>query len=209
MHIKIGVPLFAEDGQAGRVSRVILHPSSQELHGIVISEDGMLAHDVVVPVTLITSAEEDGVTVRGTVETIRSLEPFAMSQYTEAPEDWIPPTGDPSSIYLFPNSPYAVGAFDRPSPSPEPASHEIETLGEGDVDVSGSTVVFCGERPVGRLDRVFTEGDTDHVTHLVLQRGTMRRDIAVPVDRVTSIGDEGILLDLTEEELESLPPIPA
>jgi hypothetical protein len=37
----------------------------------------------------------------------------------------------------------------------------------------------------------------------------MRRDIAVPVDRVSSIGDEGILLDLTEEELDNLPPIPA
>jgi hypothetical protein len=28
MHIKIGVPIYAEDGQIGRVSRVILHPAS-------------------------------------------------------------------------------------------------------------------------------------------------------------------------------------
>jgi uncharacterized protein YrrD len=209
MHIKIGVPIFAEDGQAGRVSRVILHPSTQELHGIVATEERLLPHDVVVPAALIASADEDGLTVRGTVEAISALEPFALSQYTEAPEDWIPPTGDASSIYLFPSSPYAVGAFDRPSAVGPASAHEVESLGMGDVDVSGSTLVYCGERQVGHLDRVFTEDNSDHVTHLVLQRGTMRRDIAVPVDRVSSIGDEGILLDLTEEELDNLPPIPA
>lgn len=209
MHIKLGVPIFAEDGPVGRVARIILHPATQEVQGIVSSEGGMFPHDVVIPQEWIAAAEMDGVTVRGTTEQVAELPAFALSQYTVPPEDWIPPTDDPSSIYLFPASPYSVGAFDRPRPSPPPAAHEVETLGQGDVEVSGSTAVFCGDREVGHLDRVFTEGETDHVTHLVLHRGTLRRDIAVPVDRVTSIGDEGIRLDLSEEELDRLPPIPA
>jgi len=209
MHIKIGVPIFAQDGPVGRVSRIILHPSTQEMQAIVASDDRIIAHDVVIPVDWIVAADLDGITVRGTQDEVAELPPFALSQYTVPPEDWIPPTDDPSSIYLFPASPYAVGAFDRPRPSPPPAAHEVETLGVGDVEVSGSTAVYCEGREVGHVDRVFTEGETDHVTHLVLHRGTLRRDIAVPVERITSIGDEGIQLDLTEEELDQLPPIPA
>lgn len=208
MHIRIGVPIFAEDGLAGRVSRIILHPATQEVEGIVSSDGGLLPHDVVIPIDRITAADLEGITIRGTTEDVFALEPFAMSQYTEPPEDWMPPTDEPSSIYLFPASPYAVGAFDRPNVSLT-ATHEVQNLESGDVDVSGATPVFCGDREVGHLDRVFTEEATDHLTHLVLHRGTLRRDIAVPVEMVSSIGDEGIQLNLTEEELDSLPPIPA
>lgn len=208
MHIKIGVPIYAEDGQVGRVSRVILHPSTSELHGIVAAEDALLPHDVVIPASWITRADEDGLSVRGTSDEVANLDTFALSQYSEPPEDWIPPTDSPSSIYLFPASPYSVGAFDRPRPSPPPLEHELENLEEGDVELNGTTAVFCGERQVGRVDRVFTEGETEHVTHVVLNRGTMRRDIAVPMDRIASIGDEGIQLDMSEEELDNLPPIP-
>lgn len=208
MHIKIGVPIYAEDGQVGRVSRIILHPATNDMHGVVATEDALLPHDVVIPRIWIVGADEDGMTVRGTSEDVANLEAFALSQYSVPPEDWIPPTDSPASIYLFPASPYSVGAFDRPRPSPPPISHELESLGDGDVEINGTTAVYCGERQVGRVDRVFTEGETEHVTHVVLNRGTMRRDIAVPVDHITSIGDEGIQLDLSEEELDNLPPIP-
>jgi uncharacterized protein YrrD len=208
MHIRIGVPIFAEDGPAGRVSRIILHPASQEVEGVVASDHGILPHDVVIPIDRIVAADLEGLTVRGTTEEVLALAPFSMAQYTEPPENWLPPTDEPSSIFLFPASPYAIGAFDRPSVSPI-TPHEVDNLEDGDVDISGVTPVFCGDREVGHLDRVFTEEATDHLTHLVLHRGTLRRDIAVPVEMVSSIGDEGIQLNLTEEELDNLPPIPA
>jgi uncharacterized protein YrrD len=208
MHIKIGVPIYAEDGQVGRVSRIILHPSTGEMQGVVATEDALLPHDVVIPISRIIRADEEGMTVRGTSEDVANLDVFALSQYAVPPEDWIPPTDDPSSVYLFPASPYSVGAFDRPWTSPPP-THEVESLKQGDVEVNSTTAVYCGNRQVGRVDRIFTEGDTEQVTHVVLNRGTMRRDIAVPINRIASIGDEGIQLDLTEEELDNLPPIPA
>jgi len=209
MHIKIGIPIFAEDGLVGRVSRIIIHPATQEVDGIVSSDAEQWAHDVVVPIDWITAADPESLTIRGSIEQASELEPFAMSQYTTPPEDWIPITDEPSSVYLFPASPYVVGAFERGGPAPPIAAHEVENLEDGDVDVSGTTAVFCGDREVGHLDRVFTEGGTDHLTHLVLHRGTLRRDIAVPVEMVGSIGDEGIQLNLTEAELDELPPIPA
>jgi uncharacterized protein YrrD len=204
MHIRIGARVMAEDGPAGRVERLILHPQTSEIEGVVAVQGGMLKQDVVVPVERIMAADDRAVYVFGTAAEISELAPFAQSQYTVPPEEWIPPADLPSSRFLFPLSPYTVGAF-VPATQAVYSEDEVEALEPGDVEVSGSTEVLCRDGVAGRLDRVVTEGDSDRVTHLVIQRGPLgRRDVAVPVDQVESIGDAGIRLALTEEELDEL-----
>lgn len=205
MDIRLGTRILAEDGEAGRVERLILHPETHELEAVVAVEGGLLKRDVVIPAELLLGAGADGVRVRGTVDDIGELEPFAQSQYTVPPEEWIPPTDQPSSYYLFPLSPVTVGAFIPPT-QPILSDEEVENLQPCDVEVSGSTEVLCRDGVAGRLDRVVTEGDSDRVTHLIIHRGTLRgRDISVPVEAVEHIGDAGIQLALSEEELDALP----
>ena len=206
MDIRIGVPVRAEDGQAGKVERIIVHPDTNQISGVVVTQGGMLARDVVIPSERILGGNEDHLLVRGTVDEIGELEPFAQSQYTEAPEDWIPPVALPSSLFLFPASSMAVGAFDRGSPEPPPPPHEVADLEPGEVDISGTTTVFCADGEAGKVDRVITEPDSDTVTHLVVQRGSLLiRDIVVPVNRIATMDEEGIVLTLTREELDDLP----
>jgi uncharacterized protein YrrD len=210
MNIKLGVPVVAENGNAGSVERIILHPDTHEVDAVVAVQGGMLTRDVVIPIDRILAADERGVRVQGTVEEISDLEPYAQSQYTVPPEDWIPPTGEPAAIYLFPASPYAVGAFTQPASQPDPADHEVEDLETGDVDVSGSTTVFCTDGASGKVDRVVTEGATDKVTHLVVQRGTLlSRAVLVPVENIGRMDQDGIYLTLTQEELDDLPTLEA
>jgi uncharacterized protein YrrD len=205
MDIKIGVPVVAEDGTAGRVERIILHPQTGELEGVVAAQGGMLTSDVVIPMDYLLAADEHGVRVRGTVEQIGELQPFAQSQYIDPPEDWMPPTDSAGGIYLFPATPYAVGAFERPITQPAPAAHEVEDLEPGDVEVSGTTTVYCTDGVAGRLESVVTDGDSDRVSHLIIRRGAlMGRDVTVRVEHIRSMGEEGINLTLTERELDDL-----
>jgi hypothetical protein len=101
MDIRIGVPVVTEDGNAGTVERIILHPDTLELEGIVAAQGRMLTSDVVIPVDRILEAREEWVRVQGKVEEIAGLEPFAQSQYIEPPEDWIPPSDTPVSHFLL------------------------------------------------------------------------------------------------------------
>ena len=205
MDIKIGVPVLAEDGTAGRVERIILHPDTREVEGIVAARGGMLAGDVVIPTDYLLAADDHGLRVKGTVDAIGELEPFAQSQYVDPPEDWIPPTDSAGGIYLFPATPYAVGAFERPVSQPAPAVHEVEDLEPGDVEVSGTTTVYCSDGVAGKLESVVTEGDTDRVSHLIIRRGALLgRDVTVPVQHIRTMGEEGITLTLTERELDDL-----
>lgn len=204
MDIKLGARIQAEDGDAGHVERLILHPESSELVGVVAVEGGLLKRDVVIPSDWLLASEGDTLRVRGTVDEIGGLEPFAQSQYTIPPEEWIPPTDQPSSYYLFPLSPVTVGAFIPPT-QPVLSGEQVEDLQPGEAQVSGSTEVLCRDGVAGRLVRLVTEGDSDRVTHLVLHRGAMMgRDITVPYTHVEEVGGGAIQLDLSEEELDAM-----
>lgn len=206
MDIKIGAPVRAEDGQAGTVERIILHPDTRELDGVVARLAGMPTRDVVVPVDRIVSADVDGILLVGSTEDVANLDAFALNQYTTPPEEWLPLDGEASEVYLLPASPLTVGAFTQPASHPDPPAHEVEDLEAGDVDVSGSTTVFCTDGVAGKVDRVITEGDTDVVTHLIVHRGAVgARDVAVPVSDVAALGGDGIRLTLTRDELDELP----
>lgn len=208
MEIRIGAPVLATDGQTGTVERIILHPETSEVEGVVAIEGRLLTRDVVIPIDWVEAAGEDGVHVRATAEQIDGLEPFAQSQYTEPPEDWLPPSGQPAAYYLFPASPLLVGAFPPATMQPgAPPPEEVENLEEGDVQVSGSTAVFCTDGECGRLDRVVTEGDSDRVLFLVIRDGS--RDLQVPVTAVESMGEAGIRLRLSKRDLGDLPAVEA
>ena len=73
------------------------------------------------------------------------------------------------------------------------------------MEISGSTTIYCRDGEAGHLDRVVTEPQTDHVTHLVVRRGASGRDHAVPAAQIERMGDEGIYLTLTRDELDDLP----
>ncbi|HTE18143.1 MAG TPA: hypothetical protein VK689_07150 [Armatimonadota bacterium] len=209
MDIKIGSPVWAEDGEAGRVERLILHPETHELEALVAVQGGLLGRDVVIPVDRLLAADDDGVRVRGTAEEIDNLEPFAQSQYTAPPEEWIPPTSAADAatgFYLFPQSPLMVGAFVPPATQSAPEQREVQDLAPGDVEVSGHTPVYCEGGSVGHLERVLTESGSDHLTHVVIKLGVlMGRAVAVPMADVASMDDDGIRLNLTEAELGALP----
>jgi hypothetical protein len=206
MEIRIGVPVRAEDGEAGLVQRIILHPDTREFEGVVVSGNDMMGADVVVPAERVLGDAPDGLLVRGTLEELSQLDSFAASQYVEPPEDWIPPSGLPSSVYLFPASPYAVGAFTPPATQAPPPDHEVEDLAPGDIDVTGDTTVFCTDGPAGKVHRIITDGDSDRVSHLVVHRGGVaNRDIAVPLDQVDGVDDEGVHLALSQDGLDRMP----
>lgn len=205
MDIWIGVPVLAQDGEVGRVERIILHPATREVDGIVAVQGGLLPHDVVIPIDLLETADEDAVCVRGTVADVCRLIPFSSSQFTEPPADWIPPVGGGESFYLLPASPLAVGAFVAPMAMPLVDDAE-EMLEDDDIEVSGTTTVYCTDGVGGRVERVLTEGDTDHVTHMVIQRGEAgTEEVTISVERVVRMDADGVHLDLSEDEMDSLP----
>jgi uncharacterized protein YrrD len=208
MDFHIGRPVMADDGQAGTLERLIFDPVRDQMLGLVVSQGGLLAHDVVVPLDRVLSANAEEVRVRGTVEEIAALEGFTQAQFTAPPEEWLPPGGLAVDMpyFLFPASPYAVGAFAPSAPVMEPADEPVENKPAGSVDLGATTEVVCTDGIAGTVDRVLTEGDSDQVTHLIIRRGSLfTRDIAVPADLIATTDEQAVHLTISQQELDELP----
>jgi hypothetical protein len=142
------------------------------------------------------------------MEEIAALEGFSQAQFTSPPEDWLPPADMGADVghFLFPASPYAVGAFAPTTPVTAPAGEAIENKPPGSVDLSAATEVACTDGAAGTVDRVITEGDTDHVTHLIVRRGTLfPRDLMVPAELIATTDEQRVVLTISLEELDRLP----
>jgi hypothetical protein len=205
MDIKIGARIIASDGEAGTVERIILHPETNELEGVVAVQGGILKRDVVIPADMLVDADEDGLHVRATTTGVGELEPFAQSQYTVPPEDWMPPSDQPSAFYLFPLSPMAVGMFAPPTQEAL-SDEEVMDLEAGEAALDSSTEVLCKDGSGGRLERVVTEEGSDRVTHLIIRHGALAgRLVAVSIQDVERMDDEAVRLALSCDELAKLP----
>src|SRR5262245_56750790 len=154
MDIRMGVPVEARDGRAGRVERLVFDTRQNRLVAVVVAEAGILPHDVIMPVTWIEHAGEDALRVRASVSEISRLPPCSLAQYAKPPEQWLPPAGADAAQFLFPRSPYAVGAFTAPGPHREPPPEPVEDLPSGTDDLALDSAVFCLDGPAGRVDRV-------------------------------------------------------
>lgn len=208
MDFCIGRPVVAEDGPAGTLSRLIFDPATDQVRALVVTQGGLLPHDVVVPLDRVISADEEEVRVRGTAEEIAALEGFTQAQFTEPPEEWLPPAdmAADAAQFLFPASPYAVGAFSPATPLEPPAEEPEENKPPGSVDLGAETVVMCTDGIAGTVDRVVTEGDSDRVTHLIVRRGALlTREIAVPAELIAATDEQTIHLTIPLEELDRLP----
>ena len=208
MDFRIGRPVMAEDGRAGTLDRLIFDPVTDRMIGLVVAQSGLMPHDVVVPLDRVLAANEEEVRVRGTVEEIAALDGFTQAQFTAPPEEWLPP-GDlsvGSPYFLFPASPYAVGAFAPPAPVSVPDDEAVENKPAGSVDLGAHTEVLCTDGKAGTVDRVLTAGDSDRVTHLIVRRGSLLvREVAVPAELIATTDEQAVYLTLSQQELDELP----
>jgi uncharacterized protein YrrD len=208
MDFRIGCPVMAEQDEVGRLDRLIFDPATEQVRALVVAQGRLLPHDIVVPMERVLAADEWEVRVRGTAEEIASLDGFTQAQFTEPPEDWLPPAdlGVPAASLLFPASPYAVGLFAPGTPTHDPADEAQENKPPGSIDLSSATVVVCTDGSAGTVDRVLTEDETDRVTHLIVRRGALiTRDLLVPAELIAATDEQTIHLSISQEELDRLP----
>lgn len=205
MDIRLGVPVEATDGRAGKVDRLVFDPHTNQVVGIVVVQGWLLPHDVVVPIQRVASAGEDALRVNATVEEVSAMPPFSLGQFAEPPQDWIPPAGIAAATYLFPASPYLVGAFELPNVPDPPASADKDEP-PSTTDIGADTPVHCIDGVGGHVDRLLTDGSSDRMTHVVVKRGhLLTHDVVVPAARIARIDELGVHLSCSTGELEAMP----
>jgi sporulation protein YlmC with PRC-barrel domain len=83
-----------------------------------------------------------------------------------------------------------------------------DTLPLGEVSVRRGDQVHATDGDIGRVQGIVIDPRNHQVTHVLLQEGHLwgSRDVAIPI-RALTVGDNGIALNITKQQVQDLPPV--
>lgn len=228
MQFKQGVGVRTSDGKSvGQLDRVVVDPRTKEVNYIVVRKGAFFTTDKVVPLTLVASADDEGIALREDAGDLEQLPDFEERYYVPADEAGTPPGAPVTSagagisaaptVYAYPpvvggetaglgnvNAQGTVGALSIPQPVIERTERAIP---DDNVAIrSGVRVVSADGQHVGSVEQVLTGQYADRVTHFVIAQGVLFKDRKlIPVDWVNEIGEEEIHLAVDAPFLAKLP----
>lgn len=210
----IGCPAYCIESPCGHVAVLVMGRGTGKLaHLIVMPEHGTDSR--LVPLALVRP-EGETVRLHCSLDEFRSL-PTAMD-IRPVPPDPDPVLDTQAAVYdrhdRTPGSPYfGLGpsvpnaGLAAPEPVLTPRWDYDDHVPPDEVRVYPGDHVHATDGPVGRVRGVVTAPDDDTVTHILLDEGHVwtRKQVAIPMEKVGSVDDEGIRVDLTKRQVKDLP----
>jgi len=196
----IGAKARCSDGECGEVRRIVVDPATDTVTHLVIAPEHQPEYARLVPVDLAGTAA-GGVSLRCT------LAEFGMLGYAEERE-----FADQSDEYVGDDRIYGAD-YARLGMRTPPAAGRRRTIIQdvvpvGEIQVRPGDRVHAVDGEIGRVQGFIVGPGDDRVTHVLLEEGHLwgHKEVAIPVSTVTGVG-EGIRLNITKHQVESLPPV--
>jgi sporulation protein YlmC with PRC-barrel domain len=195
----IGSEAACSDGPCGAVKRVVVDPVKRELTHLVVEPAHREGLGRLVPLDLVDGGS-GAVSLRCTRAEFDEL-PLAEET------DFLPGgSGDADyaahEAYYWPY--YGLGGGAAGASEVVTRDH----LPAGEVGIRRGQPVRATDGELGHVQGLVVAPEHHHVTHVLLQEGHVwgRKQVAIPIDAVASIGD-AITLDLTMRQVEDLPAV--
>jgi sporulation protein YlmC with PRC-barrel domain len=210
----IGTEASGSDGAVGKLIRVIVDPTVEEVTHLVIEPEHRPDLGRLVPLDLVDFNDpSDGISLRCTKAEFENLDPAEDTQIIPA-SDFYEGYG-PGQIGYMPY--YGLGGGGMAVPglgvgpgaiAPQVVATDSVPLGE--VEIRRGDCVQATDGDIGRVQGLVIDPGSRHVTHVLLQEGHLwgKKEVAIPIGAVASTRD-GIQLTITKQQVQDLPPVDA
>lgn len=191
----IGTEAYCTDGSCGRATQVVLDPLDNSVTHLIIEPDHRQGLGRLVPVEYVTSGA-DQIALSCTKAEFEKLE--AAEQTRFLPGVGAYPGYDPEQTVLWP---YFGGNSTVPV--------TFDTIPVGEVAVRRGERVHASDGEIGRVEGLVVDTASHHVTHVLLQEGHLfgRKEVAIPIAAVTTVGEDGISVSLNKHDVAALPAV--
>jgi osmotically-inducible protein OsmY len=204
--LRIGAQVHCKDGRCGKLLALVTDPETDQVTDLVVEKGLLLKKDRVIPLAKVIKSTDEEVHV--------ALGRDEMSDYPEFDEKQLRVEGpgyDKSEEYGRQARVHDAGYYGQPGSVPALPQLRQEIQVEAGVRsksivIGRGTEVKTVEGDVGRVDHVLVDPKTGDVTYVVVDPGLFGKALAIPMDFVRQIGQEGITLDIDEDDLEKMPP---
>ena len=189
----IGARVHCQDGQCGKLAKVVVHPDTWQVTDLIVEEGFLLKRARVFPVSAVERTTTEDIYL-----TISSNELNNFREYREV-EYEVPVPGSTTS---FPD-PYSATSLTQVPTVLEKTRQGISS--DELIVVEKGTPVMNARGKVGHLDHLITNEESNEITHLVVRRGALFSErLLVPVFMVEHVSENGILIAPTNNELKEL-----
>mgnify|MGYP001233741052 CR=1 FL=1 len=220
MEFREGTEVFTADGKkVGEMERVVIDPRTKQVTHVVIEKGFLFTESRVLPIEVIDHADADRVVLSARVDEDLDAWPVFEETYTipldepgaaetlgasgetvhtrpARPYYWYPPVG----------LAYTGGALGVPY-YPGTTVEVERNVPEGSAALKeGAAIYTSDDEHVGDVERVFTDSETDTVTHLLISRGLLFKSYKlVPASWIADATDDEVFLSVEKRVLERLP----
>jgi sporulation protein YlmC with PRC-barrel domain len=191
----IGVTASCSDGVCGRLSQVVVDPLGQTVTHLVVEPDHREGLGRLVPVKL-AEASAEGVQIRCTLAEFAQLDRAERTWFLPGEDRY--PGYDADETLLWP---YFGANTSLPV--------TFDALPVGEVAVRRGEQVHATDGHIGRVQGLVVDRGSHHVTHVLLEEGHLwgRKEVAVPITAVRTVGEDGIRLGISKKEVQDLPAV--
>ena len=178
---RIGAPVSDSDGPVGEVTRIVVDPASRRITHLVVEPKHRIGLGRLVPLDMV-DVEGEGVRLLCDTAAFESLDSAEEVLFVRGADDW-----------------GGEGLVD---------AEVDDSLPTGEIALKPGQPVHALDGAIGEVEGFVAVGDGHELTHLLLREGHFlsRKEVAIPVGAVVGV-EGGIRLNLTKEQIESLPAI--
>ena len=215
MRFRRGADVVTYEGEkVGDVDRVVIDPKTEEVSHIIVEKGFLFTTDKVVPVSLIDTAEASKVTLREDAGDLEELPDFIQTHFVEA-EEAVEEDQEESGLYWFPpagqtwwGTPGYMG-YPRYFGYPEPpfVRGTTQQIPGDEIALNQGAPVISGDGEyVGDVEEVFTDPESDRVTHILVSKGLLlENEKRVPTTWIKEYKAHKVHLAVGAEVLDRLP----
>lgn len=206
MKIPLKAKVICKDGEFGSVQELLIDPIKESVSHIVI-ENKHKGLELIVPTEILDYTSDTVITIEKTSDEIDAYPPFLTHEFINVPANnaefayW---GTDPTMTQSYTMFPYVIHDG---NPVLE-ITKEAIPIGEFKLK-KGMAVKNKDGKTLGHVDELIVDTDTDYISHIVMRTGHLFgvKEVAVPNINIYSFDKTGIVLSITEDEIESLPEV--
>jgi osmotically-inducible protein OsmY len=200
---RIGAQVVCRDGRCGRLLKVVVDPDSEQVTDLIVEKGFLLTTDRIVPVAAVERATEEEIELSIVSEDLEGYPEYHEDEMTapaphqeRAEERKAEEAEQRTSLY--------DQAFERAF-VPRVRHRVHKGISPERSVIERGMPVNNMEETIGLVDHVLVDRESLEITHLVVDRGLLASSMVMPFAMVKQIGEGGVDVEVTDQELEQLP----
>lgn len=204
MQFNQGAGVTTLDGkEAGHIHRVVIDPKTNEITHLVIRWGLLQRKDKVVPINMVTSGDEEKLTLHFKGDELEFLPDFEEERYILVDEGRGGET--PSAVFSYP--PYPGGVPGIANYNPKYVAETHFNVPDNTVALKeGAKVIARDDKEVGHVTQVLASSPADRVTHFLIVKGLLvKEQRLIPVGWVDRLANDEVHLAIDSGTVDRLP----